>query len=127
MNHRVIEQSGNWRIVEIPDPVVDLDDLKGDVYSPDVNWDADPQTLAAAERSFEAMVQAEGVYGYRLERWNPEVGHGWEHIDSCWGFIGAYRPDDALCNHYIVDEFRQAMNEPASEVLLDRKASEVTP
>ena len=41
------------------------------------------------------------MYGYVLERWNPEIGEGWEPVDSCFGFVGRYSLEN---DHYIVEE-----------------------
>ena len=83
-----------------------MDNLKGDTYSPQTNPDIDADTLKNEETQFESLVDQVGVFGYVLERWNPNPGHGWEHIDSCWGFVGAYDPNSTNYNHYIVDEMK---------------------
>ena len=110
MNNRIIFETENkaYRIVEIPDCDVDLDNLKGDTYNPKVNTDIDSIELKRQEREFEDLVSREGVFGYALERWNPEPGIGYEHVDSCFGFVGSYSPSDrsGLFNHYIVDELK---------------------
>lgn len=103
---RIIEQTKNFRIIEVPDDIISLEDLKGDSYKPEVNPDIPPQQLRLEELHFEKLVEVEGVFGFILERWNPEVDKGWEHVDSCWGFIGAYDPKQEKFNHYIVDELK---------------------
>lgn len=100
---RTIYQETKFRIVEIADHTYTLEDLKGDCFCPDTNTEIDVEELKKQERDFEVKVEREGVYGYSLEVWNPEVGHGWEHVDSCFGFIGQY--DSKTNDHYIVDEF----------------------
>ena len=103
---RIIKQVGSYRILEVEDwDVVDLEMLKGDSYNPKVNPDIDPKILAQEERDFELLVEVAGVYGYVLEKWSPEVGEGWMHVESCYGFIGEYNKEVDIYNHYIVDEF----------------------
>lgn len=97
----VLYEEEGYRIIESVDEYMDLDDLKGDMYCPLANPDISPEQLRAEEIEFERKVYNEGVYGYCLEKWNPEVGIGWELIDSCWGFVGTHEIE----NHYIIDEF----------------------
>ena len=89
----------HYRIIEVEDPDFTLDELKGDLFDP--TSDLCPEKLREAEIDFENQVREEGVYGYVLERWNPEIGCGWEELDSCWGFVGRYGDHE----HYIVEEF----------------------
>jgi len=107
-NYRVIFQTENaeYRILEYADECADMENLKGDVFNPKVNTDIDPEQLKREEHAFEELVNREGVYGYVLERWNPEIGAGYEHVDSCWGFVGQYSESDPSFNHYIVDELK---------------------
>lgn len=104
---RVLFTEGPYRIVEIPDETYRLEDLKGDCFNPEVNTDIDPKDLRRDELKFERRVNDDGVFGYILERWNPEIGHGWEHIDSCFGFIGSYTEGAEDYEHYIVEEFKK--------------------
>jgi len=99
---RVLFKKDNYRIVEFRDDHFNMEDLKGDCYNPEVNYDIAPETLKSQEQDFENKVYGEGVYGYELQEWNPEVDAGWEHIDSCWGFVGAYE-ESGDNNHYIVE------------------------
>lgn len=105
---RILYESPNSRIriIEVPAPDVDLGNLKGDSYNPEANPEIDSKTLAEQEHEFEDAVNREGVYGYILQCWNPAPGVGWETVDSCFGFVGSYSPDDrsGLFNHYIVAE-----------------------
>ena len=101
MDERVVYSLGRYRIIEIEDRVSDMDDLKGDCYNPSFNADIDAETLKREELEFETMVFQNGVFGYELQKWSPEIGEGWMHIDSCYGFIGRYSDDN---KHYIVDE-----------------------
>lgn len=104
-----IYTQGIFRIVEISDDMYNIEDLKEDVYKPEVNKEILPEVLKRQERNFERLVQRVGVFGYALEKWNPEVGKGWETIDSCWGFVGKYSKDLTDYNHYIVDEMKQTI------------------
>lgn len=108
---RVIFETSDkqFRIVEIVDTDADLENLKGDCYNPKVNPDIDPEKLRQDELEFEDLVNREGVYGYVLERWNAEPGQGYEHLDSCWGFVGSYSEGDKTFNHYIVDEMKDTI------------------
>lgn len=84
---KVLFQQGNYRIIEQQDDYLSVKD-----------FEFGPETMALAEQH--------GVYGYELQRWNPEIDVGWEHIDSCWGFVGQYSETDLTFNHYIVDEMK---------------------
>lgn len=106
MKTRLIYQAGIYRIMELQDEFYEMDDLKGDSYNPKVNNDIDPEKLKAEEKAFEKQVYENGVYGYVLEFWNPEIGIGWEHVDSCYGFVGQYDPKEEKFNHYIIEEMK---------------------
>lgn len=95
-----------YRILEYQDLAADMDDLKGDYYNPKVNNDIDPITLKEQGSDFEEEVNREGVFGYVLERWNPETGKGWEHVDCCWGFVGQHNEKSNRYNHYIIEELK---------------------
>jgi hypothetical protein len=99
---KVIYQVENYRIIEISDVDVSLDDLKGDCFNPLGNPSINPLTLLKEELAFECKVESEGVFGYALEVWSGEVGEGWTHVDSCFGFVGQWNRETN--NHYIVDE-----------------------
>lgn len=101
---RIVLQRDAYRIVEMYDEHATFDELKGDCYSPSVNKDVNPETLKQQELEFEELVRVEGVYGYELQHWNSEIDGGWEHVDSCWGFVGQYSKQDERFNHYIVEE-----------------------
>lgn len=98
-----------FRIVEVIDEHFDLDDLKGDVYNPEANPEIDPAMLKRQEAQFEMEVERQGVYGYVLERWNPDPDKGWEQVESCWGFVGRYSENgyDGRFNHEIVKELKE--------------------
>jgi len=99
---KIIWQKDVFRIIERPDELYRIEDLKGDCFDPSIHDDIDVEELKKQELSFENKVFNEGVFGYVLEKWNPEVDKGWETIESCWGFVGAF--NDQLNNHYIVNE-----------------------
>lgn len=108
MNSRIIWQSedATYRILEIADGLADMENLKGDTFNPKVNTDMPAEQLLAEEKQFEQLVEREGVFGYALERWNATPGAGYEHVDSCWGFVGSYTPTEDTFNHYIVEELK---------------------
>lgn len=99
-----------FRITEIQDESFDIENLKGDLFNPDLikemGYKGTVHELKCDEIEFIELVYREGVYGYVLERWNPEPGIGWEHVDSCWGFIGQYSETEEKFKHYIVDELK---------------------
>jgi hypothetical protein len=101
--NKTIWVKGQFRITETPDNIYNMADLKGDCFNPEFNPDIDPVQLRDEEHRFERDIYEKGVNGYLFEKWNPEVGHGWETIGSCFGFIGDYCAETN--SHYIVDEF----------------------
>ena len=102
---RILRTIGEYRIVEIQDTDYSMDDLKGDCFNPSVNTDIDVKILKRDEIEFEKSVYDDDVFGYVLEKWDPSVGIGWVHVDSCWGFIGEYVEGAEKYEHYIVAEF----------------------
>ena len=108
---RIIFESKDkrFRIVEHADLDCSLEDLKGDCFNPTFNTDIPAESLVRQEREFEDLVNREGVFGYVLEQWNPAPGEGYEHVDSCWGFVGQYSETDETFAHYIVDEMIQTI------------------
>lgn len=98
---KIIKEILDYRIIEVRDDNFDMEDLKGDTYEHDFNGDICPIVLSQEEKDFEDKINYQGVYGYVLEKWNAEIDQGWEHVDSCWGFVGDYEDE----KHYIVDEF----------------------
>lgn len=94
-----------YRIVEHIDQHASLEDLKGDCFDYEKSgYTGTRDELAEEEKHFEDLVDREGVYGYVLEQWNPKPNHGWEHVDSCWDFVGQYSESDQTFDHYIVKE-----------------------
>lgn len=106
---RIIFSEGEYRIVEREDFDLRMDDLKGDTFNRKVNPEIPEERMAEEERHFEELVEREGVFGYVLERWCPQIDAGWEHVDSCWGFVGQYSPTDETFTHYIVNEMKGAI------------------
>ncbi len=94
-----------YRIIEKQDLNFDIEDLKGDCFDYEMSgYTGTREELKQEEKDFDDLVSREGVYGYILECWNPKSNHGWEHVDSCWGFVGQYTPGDKTFDHYIVAE-----------------------
>lgn len=107
----------SYRIIEHADLDASLEDLKGDCFNHEASgYTGTREELAQEERDFEDLVNREGVFGYVLERWNPAPGKGYEHVDSCWGFVGQHSPGDrsGLFDHYIVNELKSQI--PGIEV-----------
>lgn len=92
---RIIDEGRNrhgitWRILEHPDTDWVWDNLEGDMFDVGLHSPAIPEErILREQREFRALVEREGVYGYELQRWDPEPGIGWRHEDSCWGFSWA--------------------------------------
>ncbi len=104
-NDRVIFKSGKYRIVEIEDTEPSMECLKGDCFNFEAaGYTGTREKLAKEEKKFEKLVCDEGVFGYRLEKYNEYWE--WEEIDSCWGFVGQYNQKNKLFNHYIVEELK---------------------
>lgn len=103
--HRIIFENETHRITEHLDIDFDLDVLKGDCFNPKFNPDIDADKLKAEEMIFETLVENEGVFGYVLEKKCTACSQ-WEHIDSCWGFVGSYSETDSRFNHYIIEEMK---------------------
>lgn len=106
MKNRIIFKSGPYRIVEIVDESSTIDDLAGDMYCTKANPDIDPEKLYSEYKKFEQLVEQNGAFGYCLEQWIPDIDAGWTHVDSCFGFIGQYNPNDPDYNHEIIDELK---------------------
>jgi len=107
---RTIYSHGPFRIVETFDLSPSLEDLEGDIFKPECNPDKTEEQLIREREAFHDLINEVGTFGYSLEKWNPEIGAGWEHVDSCWGFVGRYEPDNDLFNHYIVDELKRRIH-----------------
>jgi hypothetical protein len=120
MKPTILYQVGPFRIIEVLDETYSLDNLKGDCFNPIENPDIDADELKKQELAFEREVDNEGVFGYVLQVWNPEVDAGWEHVDSCFGFVGAFNRESN--NHYIFDELLLTLT-----MKLQARQSEVTP
>lgn len=84
----VIKQVGNRRLIRTIDEDYDLNTLKGDTYNPIYNPDISLNKLKNEERLFERRVREEGVWGYEVQQWNPEIGRGWQFVEAAWGFVG---------------------------------------
>ena len=112
-NKNQVFLKNNFRIIEIQDEFSTVDDLAGDSFCPKTNLDIDPKKLEKEKADFSRQIENCGVYGYILEKWNPEVGQGWSHIDSCFGFVGQY--DRITNDHYIVDEMKSQIEKLISE------------
>jgi len=107
---RIVYQKLNYRIIEIKDEVTTFEYLKGDCFCPIANSDIDKDALASDLRKFERRFNSESIYGYIVQKWNHEIGMGWEEIDSCYGFLGQYQEDAENYDHYIVQEFKEKID-----------------
>jgi hypothetical protein len=103
---RVIYKKGQYRIIELPDHTLTWADAKGDRFNPKFNKDVSKKELKKQELAFEQFIDEHQAYGFMLEYWDPTIGQGWQHVDSCFGFIGKYNPKDSRFNHYIVKELK---------------------
>ena len=82
----IIFESGAYRIRTERDLDISIDDMKGEMFLTSSCPDIDPEELKKQEKEYEDNLYIYGAYGVILEQWNPEVGAGWQEIDSCWGF-----------------------------------------
>ena len=106
---RIIHQESRYRIVEVLQHDYDMDNLKGDCYKWCPTMDGiDRGELREEEKQFEYKVRCEGVYGYELHIWNPEIDGGWVDHDSCYGFVGKHGIDT---HHYIVKEMTDTIKQ----------------
>lgn len=85
------------RLLAALDTDFQLEDLKGDTYNRKVNPDVPEERMAREELEFEERVERQGVYGLIGEVRTDETT--WEHVDSCWGFVG----EDYLNSGYDAD------------------------
>lgn len=106
MKTNIIYQKDNYRIIEMLDEHYDMEDLKGDCFNAEYITDIEPANLKQKEIDFEQIVNIEGVYGYELQVWDSGIDKGWTHVDSCWGFVGAFDANSEYHNHFIVDELK---------------------
>ena len=107
-----LDLKSGFRIVQWADNSTQLNDLKGDCFNPGVIKDIELIKLKAEELGFEEKVESLGVYGFTLEKWNGNINKGWEHFDSCGGFVGEYNSSGNACAdtlHYIVDEMKETI------------------
>lgn len=61
----------------------------------------DERTLEKEKKEYNQKINQEGVWGYVLQVWNPEIDKGWTNLDSCWGFVGWDSGED------IIEEFKE--------------------
>lgn len=110
---RIIYSTDNYKIIEEPDEITSLKDLKGDIFKSDAHPDFDfhAETLRLEERAFDRKVEEEGVFGYTLEKRCPKCDTFLSE-DSCWGFVGTYDEcESSDSHHYIVGEFKDRIQE----------------
>lgn len=97
---KVLFSKGSYRLVEVEvDPYLELENLLDGDYS------------EKEQKIIKDKAYREGVYVYSIEKWNSDVGVGWEDIDECGGFIGKY--DEESNDHYIVKEFIYKIDQKA--------------
>lgn len=95
---------GDVRLRIVGDDCVDLGNLFGDTFNPDVNTDI-PASRLERERSAEIeRVNRDGVWGVIGEFFD---GEEWQHADSCFGFIG----EDWKDSGYDTDIMRSALEQ----------------
>jgi hypothetical protein len=109
MKHRLIYQKNNYRIIEVVDLDATFKDLAGDSFNPEYIKDIDPKQLEIDAKKFRQQIDDDGIFGYILQEWNPEVDQGWERRDSCFGFVGQYNEYAENYDHYIVKEMKQTI------------------
>ena len=103
------EQAESLELVRLriePDEMVDLDDLLGDMYNPDVNPDIEPEKLEQEKKWELDRIDRDGVWGVIGEYKCPICGH-WVQVDSCWGFVG----DDWKESGYDIDIMAETLEQ----------------
>ena len=110
---KVIYTEKNYRVVEDEDYYIDFESIIGDCFCPIAHSNICPKKLEKEKQEFINRIETDGVYGYRLEKWNSKVNHGWEHVDSCWGFVGAHETE----NHCIINEFKETIRRGISNAI----------
>ena len=78
-------QMGDVRLRIVADSDIDLDNLFGDTYNPDVNTDIPASRLEREREKEIERVNRDGVWGVQAQYFD---GHRWETAESCYGFIG---------------------------------------
>ena len=73
------------RLVIVPDEICSIEDLEGDTYNPKANPDIPEERLKRERAEFAARIEREGVWGLIAQ---CRGTHGWETVDSCFGFVG---------------------------------------
>lgn len=117
--YAVIFQSpcGKFRITQNEDYGSTMDDLKGDMFNPDLikemGYTGTVEDLKRDEEKFEADVVNNGIWGYALEEFKDG---DWDVIDSCGGFIGEWDPNNEKFNHYIVQEMKDVIAEKTGDL-----------
>ncbi len=101
----IFENNLNVRLRIVKDDlVIDIEDLKGDCFNPEVNNDIPESKLARQEKEFEERVHSEGVYGI-VGEYRCIYDDTWKHADSVWGFVG----DDWQYSGYDEDVMSQTL------------------
>lgn len=78
-------QLGDVRLRIVADTDVDVADLFGDCFNPDVNTDIPRSKLEREEKAELERANRDGVWGVQAQWFD---GQRWETTDSCYGFIG---------------------------------------
>lgn len=114
-------KSTQFRIIQIPDGIADMESLKGDDFNPAVTTGINPELLRCKEIAFEQEVIEKGVFGYALEE---RVGkYGWVTVSIRFGFVGAYDAKSGKYNHYIIDKYKSQIAQLEKELDEQEKQS----
>jgi hypothetical protein len=98
---------GDVRLRIVADESIDLDNLFGDTFNPDVNTDIHPQRLERERQAEIDRVNRDGVWGIVGEFFD---GEEWQHADSCFGFIGEDWKDSGYDTNIMASTLEQAKN-----------------
>jgi hypothetical protein len=60
--------------------------------------DAVKRTLNGEVETYDQYLRGD-IYGFTIEEWCPEIGVGWEAIDSCGGFFGTDFMENGMADH----------------------------
>lgn len=85
---QIIWQKADYRIKLMDGSMMILDYISSDdfnyQYTHEANPDTPPDELIKLKRAHVKQLIDTGLYGVILEKWNPEIDKGWEHVDGIW-------------------------------------------
>jgi len=98
---------GDVRLRIVADDSIDLDNLFGDTFNPEVNSDIPASRLERERQAEIDRVNRDGVWGVVGEFFD---GEEWQHADSCFGFIGDDWKDSGYDTDIMASTLEKAKN-----------------